>query len=144
LEFRSQTQGEVHWFAQSQSDCLAEYRVTFKNVGKTSIDLTQGRLRVWEMPTVSLEKAVNYVDPRALTKNQRPIVDETFNEGNLIEHYAPDVSDTLGFNFRVRRNAGGMVLFQFDAKSPQNPDGWYDYQWDYACGEASPPRKNKK
>ncbi len=83
LEYRAEVQGELHWYEHSPSDCLAEYKVTLKNIGKTSFDLTKANLRAWTFDDIGPFKGVRYINPRLLVEGKTPIVNEEIKDDLL-------------------------------------------------------------
>jgi hypothetical protein len=142
LEYRAAVEGELKWYKHSSGDCLAEYKVSLKNIGKTSFDLTKANLRAWTFDDIGPFKGVRYINPRQLVEGKTPIVNEEIKD-DLIGHYAPDVGDVVGFNFGVERKRGAMILFLFQAESSQKRElsPWEDYRLDYVCDE--PPEGAK-
>jgi hypothetical protein len=142
LEYRADVHGELNWYPRSSTDCLAEYRVTVKNIGKTSFEVTKANVRAWIVDDFGPFKGIAYINPHALVENKAPIVNEEIRN-DLIGHYAPDVGDAVGFNFGVQRKRGAVVIFWFRAQSAQAEERspWEDYRWDYACGK--PPGDEK-
>jgi hypothetical protein len=143
-EKRPSIQSELKWTANSKESCLAEYTVTFKNVGKTSIDLGSPTLKVWVTDQPKLNGQAEYLDPHALIANS-PQFEQRLTNEEYANHYPPDVGDTVTMTTIVKRNPGRILMFavDFPQRDPDAPH-FLDYRWGYACDEPLTERESKK
>jgi hypothetical protein len=143
-EKRPSIQSELRWTANSREICLAEYTVTFKNVGKASIDLGRPALKVWVTDQPKLIGQAQYLDPHALITNSPQFEQKLTNE-EFANHYPPDVGDTVTMTTIVKRNPGRILMFAVDFPQ-RDPDAahFLDYRWGYACDEPLTERVIKK
>jgi hypothetical protein len=136
-EKRPSIQSDLQWTNKSADNCIAEYTATFKNVGKTSIDLDRVQLHVWSVRRQAPTQDVEYFDPQEVMKN-KSVLDRTLTNNEFASHYPPDVGDTVTSNVFVKRNPGQVVLFKYGFKQKDfKEDSWIDYRWGYACDEPS-------
>jgi hypothetical protein len=111
-------------------------------------------LAPWSLEDKGSKEDVSFINPIKLIEDEKALgrkaaVEEVLQD-RLAAHYAPNVSDYAGFNFRVKRQRGRMIVFSFQAESEKRERPWYllwlleksntipwdDYKWDYACKEA--------
>lgn len=140
LEHRARLQGELSWQQRSDKDCIAEYRIKFENIGKSSIELTKTKLRAWLLDVPALTETIVYVDPLKM-RNQKALLEADLDQ-YLVHRYAPAVTDEVGLMFLVKRAPGQMMLFLIEGESQtggQQTQEWFDHRWDYACGESGKP-----
>jgi hypothetical protein len=135
LEYRADVQNDVTWVARSPNDCIAHYDVTIKNIGKTSFDVTSGQIGVWTFDDLGPFSRIDYIDPYKLMERKKP-VRQVEVKGDLLGHYAPDVSASRGFTFGVERKPGDVILFSFEAQSAKKSQPpWHGFSLEYVCGE---------
>jgi hypothetical protein len=145
LEQRARVQGELFWHERSDAECVAEYRIKFENIGKSSIEVGDGRLRAWLLEDVATTDAITYVDPKD-PRGRKVLVDEPVKE-YLMHRYAPGVVDEVGLMFVVKRAPGKIVIFLIEGTSHidgAKPEPWFDHRWDYVCDEASAAAGNNE
>ena len=129
--------GSLEWSNVTDTDCLANYKIEITNIGKTSIEVTGVQLQAWISDRSSFEGPIKFIESDNLK------VGEPYNfpyKQELATHYAPGASDHATFNFTLKRAPGKIVLFQVSFPSLEGYGGtqsWYDYQWDWVCGELS-------
>jgi hypothetical protein len=153
-EKRPSIQGDLKWTNKSHDSCLAEYTVTFKNVGKTDIDLALPTLTVWiayQLDEMTKSKPVEYFDPQKVMGSEH-ILQRPLTEDEFAFHYPPDVGDTVTMSVAVRQNPGQILMFSLnfpegdpddlkDHKPKPNGKNWLDYRWGYACDESEVKQK---
>jgi hypothetical protein len=109
--------------------------VTFKNGGKTSIDLGRPTLSVWVTSQPKPSESVEYLDPHKMMLGEPQLKKELTNQ-EFADHYPPDVEDTVTMTTSVRRNPGQILMFELDfPQSDANAGHFLDYRWGYACDE---------
>lgn len=134
-EKRPAIQSGLQWTNKSKEGCLAEYTVTFKNGGKTSIDLGRPTLRVWLASQLKPSESVEYFDPHKMMLGEPQVKKELTNQ-EFADHYPPDVGDTVTMTTSVKRNPGQILMFELDfPQSDPNASHFLDYRWGYACDE---------
>src|SRR4051812_14825339 len=69
-EKRADLNGKLEWSGITKDTCLAEYTVTFKNIGTTSIDLSEPELNVWITEEPKTSAVAKYLDPHELAKGE--------------------------------------------------------------------------
>ena len=80
---------------------------------------------------------MKYLDPHELTKGN-PIETVTLSSTEYASHYAPEVADTVTSVLHIKRNPGRIMMFSLEFRQPApNTWSWFDYRWDYACGETA-------
>lgn len=136
-EKRASIVSELKWSDVTADKCLAEYTVTFKNVGKTDIELNSSTLKVWLAKEPKTTAIATYLNPHELVEGEAvesaKLTDEEFSK-----HYAPDVGDTVTSSVVVKRDPGRILIFSLDFQPADSSDPhWLDYKWDYACDEPS-------
>jgi hypothetical protein len=152
LEKRPSVQGELNWTTKTKNSCLAEYTVTFKNVGKTSINLQRPILSGYWAEPPHLSGHATYVDPAAFRDDKKRLFhDRALTDHEFSQHYPPDVGDTVTMATLVERKPGRVIMFHLvfnevsenrpflsrflESKRNEDLKQWEDYHWDYACGE---------
>jgi hypothetical protein len=143
-EKRPSIQSELKWTAKFRESCLAEYTVTFKNVGRSSIDLGRPTLKVWMASQPTLDGDVEYLDPHKLMSGS-PQFRQELTDKEFADHYPPDVGDTVTMTTIVKRNPGQILMFAIDfPQRDQKEPSFLDYRWGYACDEPMTERLPKK
>jgi hypothetical protein len=128
---------QLNWSDIAADKCLAEYTVTFKNVGKTDIELNSSTLKVWPAKEPGTTAAAKYLNPHELVKGN-PIETAKLTDEEFSRHYAPDVGDTVTSSVVVKRDPGRILIFSLDfEQADSRAPHWLDYRWDYACDEPS-------
>jgi hypothetical protein len=156
LLLRPKMQGELSWYrrAGSETECIAVFKITLENIGKSPIELTEATVGVWRLSIP--EKEIDYIDPLKLTNGVAPSA-----EGNLMPpkepsldrkaflrtYYPPGVADELGMMFLLKRDPGKIALFiaegKYRIRGTENDDGWFWHEWDEVCGLESLPEAAK-
>jgi len=99
LEHRAKIEGDLSWQKRSDEECIAEFKIKFENVGKSSINLTKAILRAWPLDIPVLSMPIVYVDPLKM-RDKEPIVEADLI-GYLVHRYPPTVTDYVGLMFLV-------------------------------------------
>jgi hypothetical protein len=138
---RADLEGKLSWAGRSKDVCEADYEVTFKNIGRVSIDI--GRVRLSAFSMSGLDDLPETVDLKLIDPSKSisglPLIQEETDRMN--GPYAPDERDVETFSFIVKRSRGREMLFMAEvwkkedvANSNAEPS-WRDFQWDWVCGE---------
>jgi hypothetical protein len=151
LEHRAKIRAELSWTYRSKEECIAQFSVTFENIGKSSIDLIEAVVRAYPLDAPTLkDDSIAYVDPEELRKNLKPLVEADIRR-YLWQRFSPGVADEVGTMFLVRRSPGKMIMFFVDAKSAvsetlidrlfwflprKEPHSWSWLGRDFRCGES--------
>ena len=134
-EKRPSIQSELQWTNKSMEGCLAEYTVTFKNVGKTPINLGRPTLSVWSASQPKPNESLEYLDPHKIMSGEPRLKKELTNQ-EFADHFPPDVGDTVTMTTLVKRNPGQIMMFELDfPQSDPQASHFLDYRWGYACDE---------
>jgi len=157
LELRASVNSELSWEQKTPESCLAEYTVTFKNIGKRSIDLEeQPTVSVWLRDLSSGTGQVQYLNPHDLMSGD-PIQKAKLQSGDFNYHYPPDVQDTVTITFSVPNKPKEIGIFYIQFNPPKSfplrwhekllkflhilsietPEGWSDYRWGFLCVDDS-------
>jgi hypothetical protein len=158
LEHRAKIHAELSWQDNSKEECIAEFKITFENIGKSSINLIEAFVKAYPLNTAPLSgDTIAYVDPEKLRKNLEPLVAIDIG-GYLWTRFPPGVADEVGAMFIVKKDPGRMIMFFVDAKSAvsetlidrifwfwprDEPLKWSWLRRDFRCGQSGLEGRDK-
>src|SRR4029453_17833630 len=122
---RAELKGEIVWDVYGQSEeCLAEYKVSFKNLGRQTLKVTRVLINAWELdPMAPIGGPVIFFDPGRLTFEDTALFKPPLNiKDRLIELYPPEVSDEAGFLFRVKKDSARSIVFRAEITAEERED----------------------
>jgi hypothetical protein len=150
LEHRAKIRADLSWRERSKNECTAEFKVSFENIGKSSIDLMEAFVSAYPLDVAPLsDKTIAYVDPNELIERLTPLLQADIR-GYLWDRFPPGVADEVGAMFTLRKDPGKMIIFRVQARSAvsdtlvdwfwpwrRNKElPWSWHRWDYVCGES--------
>lgn len=130
----------LRWTNKTASGCAAEYTVTFKNIGRTTIDLDRPRITFGLVRRPDVSADVKYINPKELLdgiSEKRRLSDNEFATS-----YPPDTSDTVTSLFTLTKDLTRLFVVKIDfppksgsQRKSGSAGGWLDYQWARVCEE---------
>ena len=136
-EERASVTSALKWSNKSDSGCMAEYTVTFKNVGKASIELGAPKLKYWLVERPSVTGDVTYINPKELMSGHA--TERLLSSDEYANHYPPDEGDTVTSVFALKNDRDRLFVVKVEFPPKSGGDAkWSDYQWARVCEAGAP------